>query len=449
MSNDLFLHRHTKAYRRHNPYPLVEVPDEVSTMQWVTSVGRQREAHANQPFLSPLLPISRSSSLSLYTISTLISVGGYKYTGTKVLDYPLYRDRYIITHTGWWDDHTVIGDALSVGDLDDDYLTPTAYARTGLHWEFMKGYSTTTDGAGPMASRQYLYLPIDSYTTSVMELVPTIPYWSEAGPTIGHLVPDRLYLLPSNHMDYGEWYNVGPIGMGTSPFLPGFVSTGVSTIIGDGEVLYEYQDIEGWYSIPGTLYMSPLRPDAHQYPLGRPKAGDLVLDSCVAMGQYPSKATTPWVGVSTGYRTTSQYHPSRTYYLYEDLDGGTFLHDAVPSPNTWPLIGQLLGDGGITISVPCVRDELYIRDKGCGVVIELPDLGEGRYTDGNYWDDCTWIGDTYFMAWDPCITYWNDRLWMDDYQWVDPCVEVGSQCGLPCMWDDVYRFNDETLCEDV
>jgi hypothetical protein len=375
-------------------------------------------------------------------------VGGYKYTGTKVLDYPLYRDRYIITHTGYWDDHTVMGDAFSVGDLDDDYLTPTSYQRTGLHWEFMKSSSTTNDGAGPMIDREYLYLPVGTYTESVMELVPSIPYWSEAGPSIGHLVPDRLYLLPSNHMDYGEWYNVGPIGMGTSPFLPGFISTGVTTVIGDGEVLYEYQDREGWYSIPGTLYMSPLRPDAHQYPLGRPKPGDLVLDSCLPIGQYPAKATSPWVGVSTGYRTTSQYHPLRTYYLYEDLGGGTFLHDVVPSPNTWSLIEQLLGDEGITISVPCVRDELYIRDKGCGVVIELPDLGNGAYTDGELWDDCTWVDDDYLMSWDPCDTYWDDWLWMDDYQEIDPCLEVTPNCTPSCMWDDVYVFDDD-VCEDV
>lgn len=447
MSNDLFLHRHTKAYRKVNLYPLLDVPDSSITNLWVQPVDRQRAAYPNQPYLSPLIPLDRVSSLSLYTISTLISVGGYKYTGIKVLDYPLYRDRYVITHTGYWDDHTVIGDALSVGDLDDDYLIRSTPAATGLHWEFMKGSSTMGD-AGPMDAREYLYLPVGTYTPDVMELIPTIAYWSVAGPISGYLLPDRQYLLASNHMDYGEWYNVGPIGMGTSQFLPGFVSTGITVILGDGNLLYEYQDRGGWYSIPGTLYMSPLRPVGHQYPLGRPKPGDLVLDPCVPVGQYPSKGMVPFVGISTGYITTNQYHPTKTYYLYEDMAGGTFLDDAVPSPNAWPLIEELLGYGGITITLPCVRDELYIRDRSCGVVIELLDLPALAYNDGGLWDDCTFIGDEYYMSWDPCDTYWNDRLWMDDYQELDPCVQVVPNCTPTCLWDDVYRFSDD-VCEDV
>lgn len=442
MSNDLFLHRHTKAYRRANPYPLLEVPDSAATALWVASVTKQRAAHPDQPFLTPLLPMDRGSGLSLYSISALISMGGYSYMGVKELEYPLYRDRYVVTKTGYWDDHTTIGDALSVGDLDDDYLQYITPPRTGLHWEFVKGVDAL------MEDRQYLYLPVSRYIPQVMELIPSIGYWVGEGPAQGYLTPDRQYLLPSNHMEYGEWYNIGPIDMGTSPFLPGMQSTGVTTLIGDGGVLYEYQDVEGWYSIPGTLYMSPLRPTSHQYPLGRPKPGDLVLDACVPLGAIPDKATAPWVGYSSGYRTTPNYHPTRTYYLYEDLDGGTFLHEAVPSPNTWPLIEDLFGGGGIVISAPCVQDELYIRDWVCGVEITLLDLGGMGYTDGDFWGDCTWIGDSYFMAWDPCITYWNDRLWVDDYQWHDPCVESVSQCLLPCYWDDMYRF-DNNYCEDI
>ncbi len=443
MSNDLFLHRHTKAYRRSNQYPLLDTPSDLSTQAWVVSVTKQRAAHPNQPYLSPLLPMGRSSSLSLYSVSTLIAMGGYQYTGIKVLEYPLYRNRYIVTTIGLWDDHTIIGDALSVGDMDDDYLTRTSRPTTGLHWEFMKGMGAS------MEDREYLYLPVGTYTKSVMDLIPSIPYWDSATHACsGYLLPDRNYLLPSSHMDYGEWYNISPIGMGTAPFLPGLVSTGVTTILGDGEVLYEYQDVEGWYSIPGTLYMSPLRPSNHQYPLGRPKPQDLVLDTCLLVGGYPSKSTSPWVGYSTGYRTTPSYHPSRTYYLYEDLDGGTFLHDAEPSPNTWPLIEDLLGTGGITISIPCVRDELYIRDYSCGVILLLPDLPLLGYTDGALWDDCTIIGDRYYMAWDPCNNYWGDRLMIDDYQDIDPCVVLVPNCDRPCLWDDRYIF-DNNLCEDV
>ena len=451
MSNDLFLHRHTKAYRRSNQYPLLDTPSDVSTQAWVVSVTKQRAVHPDQPYLSPLLPIDRSSSLSLYSISTLIAMGGYRYTGIKVLDYPLYRNRYIVTTIGLWDDHTIIGDALSVGDMDDDYLTRTAPPTTGLHWEFMKGTHAL------MEDREYLYLPVGTYTESVMQLIPSMPYWdsaTHASASSGYLLPDRNYLLPSNHMDYGEWYNISPIGIGIAPFLPGLVSTGVTTILGDGEILYEYQDVEGWYSIPGTLYMSPLRPSNHQYPLGRPKPQDLVQDTCLLVGGYLTKGTTPWIGYSTGYRTTSSYHPSRTYYLYEDLDGGTFLHDAEPSPNVWPLIEDLLGPrgvpsvgtGGITISVPCVRDELYVRDYSCGVIILLPDLPLLGYTDGALWDDCTIIGDRYYMAWDPCNNYWGDRLMMDDYQEMDPCVVLVLDCNRPCLWDDRYVF-DNDLCE--
>lgn len=441
MSNELFLHRHTKAYQRSNPYPLVDTPNDTSITSWAASVTKQRAAHPDQPYLSPLLPMDRRSSLSLHSISTIISMGGYRYTGVKELQYPLYRDRYVVTTTGLWDDHTIIGDALSVGDMDDDYLIPVTPPTTGLHWEFVKGADEL------MEDREYLYLPIGSYTQDVMELIPSLPYWVESKGS-GYLLPSTQYLLPSNHMDYGEWYNVGPISMGTSPFLPGLRSTGVTTILGDGEVLYEYQDIGGVYSIPGMLYMSPLRPTNHHYPLGRPKPGDLVRDPCLLVGGQPHKGTTPWVGYSTGYRTTPNYHPSRTYYLYEDLDGGTFLHDVEPSTNVWPLVEDLLGTGGITISAPCVRDEVYIRDWGCGVTIILPDLGDGRFTDGELWDDCTIIGDDYHLAWDPCDNLWGDRLMMDDYQEMDPCLVVEPDCERLCLWDDDYQFNNN-ICEDV
>jgi hypothetical protein len=383
------------------------------------------------------------STLSLYTIATLISMGGYRYTGLKELDYPLYRDRYIITCNGRWDDHTHIADALSVGDIDDDYLVHTKPPTRGLHWEFMKG--------GPsLGDRQYLYLPVGTYSDAVMQLVPSIPYWTITltGTLVadsGSLLPDREYLLYSNHLDYGEWYNVGPIDMGTSPFLPGFISTGATILLGDGEVLYEYQDREGWYSPPGTLYTSPLRPSNHQYPLGRPKPGDLIYDECSLVGGYPTKAIYPWVGYSTGYRTTDSYHPTRTYYLYEDLEGGTFLHDSEPSPNSWVLIEELLGGGGITLYTSCVRDEIYIREEGCGVVISLPDLGTGRYTDGSIWGDCIWVGDNYYLAWDPCITYWSDRVWLDD---LDICNTPPPQCNIPCWWNDALRLDYYYICED-
>lgn len=443
MSNDLFLHRHTKDYRRANPYPLLEVPNAEATQQWLAAVSRQREAYPNQPYLSPLIPTARESSLSLYSISTLVSVGGYSYSGVKMLDYPLYRGRSPITCTGLWDDHTTIGDQLAVGDMDDDYLKVAVVPRTGLHWEFVKGATE------PMEGREYLYLPVGtSYSKAVMELVPSLPYWQDSTnnrSSSGTLIPDRQYLLNSNHADYGEWYNVGPIGMGTSPFLPGLQSTGVTVVLGDGELLYEYQDREGWYSIPGMLYMSSLRPSLHQYPLGRPKPGDLVMDECLPRGLYPSKGTPPWVGTSTGYKTTPSYHPTRTYYLYEDIDGGTYLHDAVPSPNTWPLIEDLLGVGGINISLSCVMDELYIRDRGCGVAVILPDLPAPRYTDGDVWGDCTWVGDSYYLSWDPCDGFWGDRVWVDNYLELSPCHRAPVQCKPSCWWDDSYEVNEEYL----
>jgi hypothetical protein len=440
MSNNVFLHRHTKTYRDVSPYPLVNEPGPLD--EWVQGVNRQRLAYPDQPYLTPLLPIDTRSTLSLYGISTLISVGGYSYSGVKEIEYPLYRDRYIITSTGLWDDHTLVGDNLSVGDMDDDYKVRTERPSTGLHWEFVK------EGAAPMQERQYLYLPVGQYTDSVMQLVPQIPYWVLHNSSNGHLLPDRQYLLPSKHTDYGEWYNIGPIGMGTSPFLPGLVSTGVTTVIGDGEILYEYQDVQGTYSPLGTLYMSPLRPTNHHYPLGRPKPGDLVFDVCVPIGGMLEKGTTPWVGYSTGYRTSNSYHPFRTYYLYEDAGGGTFLDDAVPSMNVWPLIEDLLGDGGITIHLECVRDELYIRDVSCGVVVELPDLPSYGYRDGDVWGDCVVIGDGYYLAWDPCNAYWGDRIWVDDYLMIDPCAVIPSNCEPLCWWSDEYHVNNTLVCEE-
>jgi hypothetical protein len=427
-TNDIFLHRHIKAHKRGNDYPLVDIPTNEVIDIWVASINQQREGNKDQPYLSPLLPWAGGSKLSLYSIGALVSMGGYKYSGLKVLGYSLYRDRYIITTTGMWDDHTIIGDSLSVGDLDADYQYPLELRREGPHWEFVKGGAPND----PIINREYLYLPVAAYTGSVMELIPSIGYWKGPAPLrigiIGTLIPDRELLLPSNHKDYGEWYNTTSVGVGTSPLLPGLTFTGAVVVLGDGELLYEYQDLAGTYSMRGMLYMSPLRPDDHQYPLGRPKPGDLILDDCIPLGGYPHSATLPWVGRSTGYKTTDNYHPTRTYYLYEDRYGGTFLHESPPSKDVWPLIEELLGDGGIGIEVPCVTDRLYIEDSSCGVALILPDLLSVSLYDGYIWDDCTMIGDDYDLVIHPCVAYWDDSTWIDDYYYIDPCADVSPTC---------------------
>ena len=256
-----------------------------------------------------------------------------------------------------------ITDSLLFSEQPLQTLTKQAIDKATLTW-------ILSDSSGSK-----IFIPArDDYYLLVKGYLPHIRWWE--GKLNGVAYPKREYYLRGGLRDWPEIYELVLDGI-EHPYAKGLYLTGYVALQTDGVPNYEYIDLDGYYGGPGLTYISSLRPPGIDYPLGRPKGGDLVKDLCVGEGGwFPETGNGYWVGRYSGYRTTSSYHPTVTFYLYERGDGSVFLWEGRPHRDAWLWVGNALEWGGVTLGVGLGSDGIYIQDYSCGVGLLLEDASQ-------------------------------------------------------------------------
>lgn len=370
------------------------------------AVSRERWAlrpNSTIPFQSYIYPDHNAiNRLTLADAVGRVRQGEYEYVSTKKVRPDIYSelDEEILLGTGrLLDDTTWLGDRYLFAEQGIKSNTQSAFM-----WEFSS------------LDSQYLYIPVrDDYYSVVESLIPKVQWWHKD--KTGLAFPRREHWLRVDK-NLGEVYEL-IVDKLTHPFCRGLYLTGYVYVRGDGEPLYEYQDLEGLYDEPGQRYVSNLRPPQLDFPLGRPMGGELVKDNCPGeQGEFASWGNVWWLGTYTGYRTTELYHPTKVYYLYKRQDGSVYLHEASPHPEAWVWVQNLGGGMVIEGCRGYVSQELHLWSCGTSLVLEdmsyLPPDYEYVFMQ-DFLGDCVVVDDNYILGSNTRDNeYLNDRLVLDD-----------------------------------
>jgi len=423
-------------------------------------VLEQREDNPNHPFYDLNIPLNNVYSTDPRDLIKEIVEGEYEYVGTKTIYDILYFSNLSLSNPYLYNDVNIINDEFINTDVPIAYdpFRRKVQREETLVWEFVnKGYFTDSDDRDRW---KYLYLPINiNYVNQIN--IPKIGYWNlDNQLTIDFLYPSKEYILVNDVSSWDFHYKL-VTGGNTHPFLKGFVFTGRCVVQGyKGEILYEYSDIDGVYGFKYTLYLSNLKPLTLSYPLGVPKEGDLIFDECTAnlIGLYPIYGLIPnEIGKYTGYRTTTNYHPNKTFYLYETFNRNTFLSEAIPHVYAKDFIDIALKKlgiykGDLIIKAIDSKDFYYIKDDpSCGVVIQIVDFNclpaDLRLINPrSLFNDCTIVNEC-FNKIQFYKKLFNECNLIDDTFYLYECQFSNKEIEI-CLIGDYTNINQDLIIED-
>lgn len=192
-----------------------------------------------------------------------------------------------------------------------NYLS-TRYIKGFYYWEFVNSNNITD-----FVDLEFLYILVDpTIFQSIKTYLPYYSTWNEAK-QLELVYPKLSYLLDANSVSYGSSYFVNVSSGFSHPFIPTLEFTGFVCLLKQ-TLLYEYQDITGYYAQKDYQYLSPLRPLNLDYPLGIPTDSQLTVDDCYLdeYDKYPSSGDSNWVGEYQGQYTNSTYNKHIKFYLY-------------------------------------------------------------------------------------------------------------------------------------
>lgn len=186
------------------------------------------------------------------------------------------------------------------------------YLKGFYYWEFVNSNNITD-----FVDLEFLYIPVN-FTTfqSIKTYLPYYSTWNEAKEL--ELVYSKLsYVIDANAASYGSSYFVNVSSGFNHPFIPTLEFTGRICLLKQ-TLLYEYQDIIGYYAQKDYQYLSPLRPLDLSYPLGIPTESQLTVDECYLdeYDKYPLSGDSNWVGEYQGQYTNATYNKHIKFYLY-------------------------------------------------------------------------------------------------------------------------------------
>lgn len=445
--------------------PLVSRESELSSTYKDYAIG-VREQRLKYP-LSPKYDLDvsgfSSTSLSLSDIVRSILNEDYVFVGTRRIPNSYSSELYSRERDTIYNDVNLINDAFISGD-SFFYNSPNLSSDSSdIHWEFVNKQGLSDPAS--IGTWKFLYVPVSKrLAVALSSKLPRTLTWDSTIPTSYLAYPDYLYLIP---VSANEWpFTSSLISDGlSSPSTGSMVFTGQVVSQADGSILYEYSDTDQAYGALYSLYMSPARPLGLDFPLGLPKSGDLVYDSCLVdlIGYYPSKGYLPYVGAFTGYVTTSEYSPYTTYYLYERADGSTFLLEYPPHSYARDYISIAIElhrpDLGLGLSLypGLASEELYINDRSlCGLYLYLstksciPKQAIGLLN--NLYNNCNFIGDV--MGLDSFVPRVGDEYLVDESSILNDGI-CEEQLDSPyrdlledCLVNEVNVINNSFPMED-
>jgi hypothetical protein len=393
MTYESYVQRYTEAF------PNVSVEPQ-SLTSWINWRDRQRAAFPERPFLDSSLflqsiPPSWEATEALITV---LSDNSYRFTGVKQLP----PDTHFINREPSLYIYEYIGDTIF---LHEDYMMGDggqyingweADSSVSLVWEFI-------NRKGNESVYPYIYIPVREDYVPLLEgagFLPKIAWWGSQ--SRGYDWPCKLYVLPIAMDRWEEWYTLtAPSGL-IHPFIPTMVATGRATIQGDGNIIYEYVEVEGTYARLGELFVSSLQPSNLDWPLGVPR--EWMEDKCLPLLAYPSWGAHWHLGGYSGYRTKTGptgYHPWITYYLYESPGGRAFLHEAAPDRLGRRNASFVFGDVGLIMSLEPPTNRYLARGEACGATVILVD--DSYLPCGYEYDWPDYIGD---------CDLWDEEFWL-------------------------------------
>lgn len=387
--------------------------NSLPTQDWYSWAYRQRQRYPDQPVYIPGLELTQHPLSALAQVTN----GDYEYVGVRLIKGAFSNEYLYAQISQYLTDSVMMNSNLMLSNRLPDSINTSS--RQLVMWEFMG----TPDGD----YRPYLYVPAnESYYQYLADKVPAYRWWGRT--EYGTTFPYRDYIAPISIDKWGEYYELISTDI-PHPYYKGLYFTGYVTTQGDGQIIYEYVDARGYIGPIGTRYSSDIRPNGIDFPLGIPSEGQLIKDDCLPY-TFPEYGYEAWAGKYVGYKTTSRYHPTQTFYLYERDDASVFLYEAPSS-----LLGEVgaykaIGDVGIVIEVGEVIERWEVFQGSCGVshiLLEdgpLPACYDYVYYD-DYMNSCTMWDSSYRLADRANLIYmsdmvqFNNQLMLRDY--VDLC----------------------------
>ena len=234
-----------------------------------------------------------------------------------------------------------------------NYLS-TRYLKGLYYWEFVNSNNITD-----FVDLEFLYISVD-FTTfqSIKTYLPYYSSWNEVK-ELELVYPKLNYIIDANAASYGSSYFINVSSGFSHPFIPTLEFTGRICLLKQ-TLLYEYQDIKGYYAQKDYQYLSPLRPLDLNYPLGIPIESQLTVDKCYLdeYDKYPNSGDSNLVGEYQGQHTNSTYNKHIKFYLYANSTG-QFLLQQPPKFDYKGIVLEALSLVGIEpiVKLPTLIDE--------------------------------------------------------------------------------------------
>jgi hypothetical protein len=438
--------------------------NSLSYEAYINEIRLQWFYQRDYPFIQEGVPLETSSTLSRLYVPSIVREEEYTFVSTKRVSEVIYRDSNPFDNMGLFSDTSYINNRYLASDGNSDFLesfnAELLTSEPQLVWEFIKLDGETRD--------KWLYLYVVPNKTLLPFVdIPKHCCWDTERLTVDDYYPNELYLLGANSTNWGAWYSLIVEDM-THPFINGFTFTGRVIEQGDESLLaYEYSDTKGWYGLKNELYMSSLKPIELDFPLGIPKEGevDKLLCNEHLIGAYPSSGCVPYdLGRFTGYTTNRNYHPTKTFYIYErtvDITSNQLIEERLRRPSNCPVFAlesipniyslDLANQGyQICNNIPPSlfletiesKEEIYIEDfSGCSVSINIRDSMCVAYDSpsfGQMYNDCNMIGDSFISH--HIKVHYNDINLIDDGFFMVSCAKEDNEI-LKYMFNDSNYIN--------
>lgn len=280
-------------------------------------VNQQKSLYPNNYFIDPrgINQVVYDMSLDAYNFNNILSLlndGNIKYSGIKFID----------SYIGLIENNKYIDLDFLPNQVLDNTLVDRGEPK--LLWEFAESSNNFEVFLKP-----YYYTSVDINKLSI--LFPFLPrrtkwYTVDNVVSLEYSFPLTYNLIPVYGNNFVNTITILTKDLGNN-LLPNFLFTGKVYLLGErGLPYYEYSNVNSIYSFPGDLYISPLKPDLLDFPLGLPKKDEL--EECLIdkISYYPNRGDIDTeLGQYTGYITNSKYHKNITYYLYRRSDDSLFL----------------------------------------------------------------------------------------------------------------------------